>query len=153
MTLKEKIFNDFQEAFKSRNELKKSVLSMILAEIKNKEIVLLSREAGLNDEQVVTLLRKAIKQREESAQVYRQGGRIKLAEREEEEKEILTAYLPQEVDDSVIEKIVAEVKVAIGAQSPADLGKMMKEVMARLKGQADGKRVNQAVQRALNESR
>lgn len=149
MNLKEKIFVDFKEAFKSRDEKTKSVLSMLLAEIKNKEIALISREEGLGDEQVLTLLRKAVKQRAESAEVYRQGNREELAEKEEQEIQILKEYLPKEMDAEQLEKIVLEAKTKIGAQGIADLGAMMKEVMPKLKGLADGQRINQAVLKVL----
>lgn len=149
MNLKEKIFADFKVAFKGRDEKTKSVLSMLLAEIKNKEIALISRAEGLDDEQVLTLLRKAIKQRKESAEVYRQGNREELAKKEEEEVEILTKYLPKEIDDEQLEKIVLEAKAKIGAHSVGDLGAMMKEVMPKLKSLADGQRINKAVLKAL----
>lgn len=149
MGLKETIFNDFKEAFKSRQEEKKSVLSMILAEIKNKEISLISREKGLDDEQVLILLRKAIKQRSESAEAYRQGGREELAEKEMAEVKILENYLPREIDDQTLDEIVLRAKEKIQASGPADLGAMMKEVMPQLRGLADGKRISQAVLKAL----
>jgi len=149
MSLKEKIFADFKEAFKNRDEKTKSVLSMLLSEIKNKEIALISRAEGLEDDQVLVLLRKAIKQRKESAEIYRQGGREELAKKEEEEVQALEKYLPKEIDDEELEKIVLEAKAKIGAQGMSDLGGMMKEVMPKLKGLADGQRINQAVLKVL----
>lgn len=150
MNLKEKIFADFKTAFKNREELTKSVLSMILAEIKNKEISLISRDKGLEDDQVLLLLRKAIKQRKESAEAYLQGGRSELAEKEKKEIAILEAYLPREMDDFQLEKIILEAKEKVGAQGNKDMGLLMKEVMPKLKGLVDGNRINQLVFKILN---
>lgn len=150
MNLKEKIFADFKIAFKNREEITKSVLSMILAEIKNKEISLVVRDKGLTDDQVLLLLRKAIKQRKESAEVYLQGGRLELAEKEQKEVAILETYLPKEMDDAQLEKIILEAKEKIGAQGNKDLGLLMKEVMPKLKGLADGSRINRLALKVLN---
>lgn len=149
MTLKEKILADFKQAFMDKDTLKKSVLSLLKSEISNKEIELLKRDEGLNDEEVVAIVNRAIKQRLDSIQQYQQGGREDLAAEEVKEIEVLKLYQPEQLSDEEIEK---EVKAAIeqsGATGKADMGKVMGLAMAKLKGKADGTKVRELVEKSL----
>lgn len=150
MTLKEKISADFKQAFKEKDLQKKSVLSMLQSEIKNKEIDLGKKEEGLSDEEVLAVLGRAVKQRKDSIEQYRSGGREELAVQEQSEVEILMAYLPEQISEEEVEKVVKEVIAATGASTKADIGKVMGQAMGRLKGQADGNVVRQKAEQLLS---
>ncbi len=150
MTLKEKIQADFKEAFKNKETERKSVLSMLNSEIKNKEIELGKQEKGLSDEEVISVIQKAVKQRKDSAQQYKQGGREELVEKEEAEIKVLETYLPKQLGDDEIETVVKEVIEQIGATSKADMGKVMGAAMGVLKGKADGNKVKEIVEKLLD---
>lgn len=151
MKLKEKIAQDFSQAFKERNMVKKDVLSMIQSEIKNKEIELGKREEGLGDEEIVAVLVRGIKQRKDSVQQYTDGGRKELAQKEQDEIEILQVYLPQQMSDEDVEAQVKKIIQKLGATSKADTGKVMGAVMGALKGKADGTKVKEFVEKNLGE--
>jgi len=152
MSLKQKISEDFKEAFKNKELEKKGVLSMVNSEIKNKEIELGKREKGLSDEEVVTVVQKAVKQRKDSVDQFKQGGRTDLAEAEQEEIEILQNYLPEQMSDEEIEEQISKIIEDAGAEGPADIGKVMGLAMGFLKGKADGNKVKQIVEKLLNKN-
>jgi uncharacterized protein len=147
MTLAEKVEKDLVAAMKAREELRLSVLRMAKTSLKNKQI-----ELGnpLTDDQAIAVLRTLIKQRRDSADQFRKGGREELATKEEAETEILQTYLPAEANDEEIGAAVAAAIEETGAAGPQDLGKVMKAAMQKLAGKnADGKRVNQAARAKL----
>jgi uncharacterized protein len=147
MTLAEQVEKDLIAAMKAREELRLSVLRMAKTALKNKQI-----EVGkpLSDDQTIVVLRTLLKQRRDSVEQFRKGGREDLAAKEEAETEILQAYLPAEASDEDISAAVAAAIAETGAAGPQDLGKAMKAAMARLAGKnADGKRVNQMVRAKL----
>ena len=149
MSLKEQIIQDFKTAFKEKNESKKSVLSMIKAEIKNREIDLILKGSDLSDKEVINLLMRMSKQRKESAESYVKGGRPDLAEKEEEELRIISAYLPKQFSDDEIER---EVKMIIKDQKLSgmgDLGKLMGLATIKLKGKAAGERIRSIAEKLL----
>lgn len=150
MTLKEKISADFKQAFKDKDSDKKSVLSMVQSEIKNKEIELGKKEQGLSEEEVIAVIGRAVKQRKDSIEQYRSGGREDLAEQEQKEIDILMRYLPEQISDEQIETVVKEVIATTGASTKADIGKVMGMAMAKLKGQADGNKVREIAEKLLN---
>ena len=152
MSLKQKISEDFKEAFKNKELEKKGVLSLVNSEIKNKEIELGKREKGLSDEEVVAVVQKAVKQRKDSVEQFKQGGRTDLAEAEQKEIEILQNYLPKQMSDEDIEKQIIKVIEDAGAEGPADTGKVMGLAMGALKGKADGNKVKQIVEILLNKN-
>lgn len=138
--LAEKINSDLKEALKSGQVLRVSVLRMLLSDIKNKEIE--SRGAAqLVDEDIVSVVRKMIKTHQESIVAFEKGGRIDLVSQEKEELKVLSAYVPAMLDEVVVKTIIQE---TLGARR-ADFGSSMKEVMARLKGQAEGTLVSRLV--------
>lgn len=173
MSLKEKIQNDMKGAMRAKEELRLSVLRMLSAAIHNKEIEKRAhpvrnhpdqsrgavpqaeqisngaREEELNDEETIAVLRSELKKRRDAMVEFEKGGRKDLAEKESAESKILEAYLPAELPEEELEKIVREVVSGLGEVTPKDFGRVMGEVMRRVKGQASGDRVSQAVKKAI----
>ena len=147
MTLKEQIEKDFIEAYKAKDELKASTLRMIKSAIKNKEIV---SGNELDESAVVDVVAKEIKQRRDSADEYKKGGRPELAEKEEEEINILKVYLPEQLSEEEITKIIESAIEKTGASSISDIGKVMSAVMSEVKGKSDGALVSKIVKDKLN---
>ena len=146
MGLKEQIQEDMKKAAKERNSLALSALRMALAAIKNKEI---EARGGIGEDVVLKLLATMVKQRKESIELFERGGRSDLAGKEAEEIAVLEAYLPRPLPDSEVESLARESIAAVGAKSPADMGRVMKELMPKVAGRADGKAVNEIVRRLL----
>ena len=160
--LKEKINQDYKDAFKAKEEKKVAVLRMLNAAIKNKELekrlkllktvtesAELQKQSQLNDEEVVAVLGTEVKRRKDSVEQFKSGGRTELASGEEEELKILSAYLPEQMGENELRKIIAEAIKESGAAGAADLGKVMKVLMPRVKGKADGGLVNRIVKEEL----
>lgn len=147
MSIKEQIEQDFIEAFKAKDEKRKGLLSMMKSALKNKEI---EAQKPLEDADVIDVLSKEAKKRRESALAYEQGGRADLAENEKAEVEMLTKYLPAQLGEEEIKKIVAETIAEVGATSMNDMGKVMGAVVAKTKGKADGGVVNKIVKEGLS---
>ena len=149
MTLKEKITSDLKEAMKAGDTLRRDTLRLIDSAIKNSEIEKKKREEGLSDEEVLEVLGRAVKQRQDSIRQFEAGGRPDLAENEKVELEIIVPYLPAQLSQHEIELVVDEVFATAGQVAAADLGKIMGQVMARLKGKADGNLVREIVKSKL----
>ena len=163
MALKEKINQDFKDAFKAKEELKVSVLRMLNSNIKNKEMdkraklvkagtqdeTVLAKESRLLDEEVLEVIGTEAKRRKDSIEQFKTGGRPELATQEEAELAILAAYLPEQMGEDEIRKIVVESIKESGAAGVAELGKVMKVLMPRVKGKADGGLVNKVVKEEL----
>lgn len=144
--LLEQINQDLKQAMINKDAALLSALRMLIAAMRNKEITL--REGGkaeLTDEQAVEVVASEIKKRRDSVLAYEQGGRPELAEKENSEIKILEKYLPEQMSDEELEKIVAEV-IAGGA---SDYGRAMGQVMAKVKGKADGAKVGEMVKKLL----
>lgn len=146
MTLKERIETDLVESLKSKNELKSSVLRMLKNALNNKEK---DKKEQLTEEEIAEVVSKEIKQRKESIEEYRKGQRPELAEKEEKESKILSKYLPEQLSEQEIKKIVKEAISKTGAGGPQDMGKVMGMVMPQIKGKADGGLVSKIVQEKL----
>jgi len=144
--LLEQIQNDLKTALKEKNELQVSTLRLLLAEIHNRQI---EKQAELTEEDIVAVLRKEAKKRQESIEAYEKGGRQELADKESKELLILSKYLPQEMGPQELEKIVKEVIAEVGAQGVGDFGKVMGGVMDKVKGQIDGAKVSEVVKKLL----
>ncbi len=151
MSLKENIKKDFVEAFRQKNTEKKSVLSMLNSEIKNVEISLKLREEGLSDEQVIEVIKRAVKQRKDAVAKYTEGNRPELAEKEQVEIDILKVYLPAELSFEKIKEVVQEVMVKNDIKDASQMGLAMGESMKALQGQADGNVVRKIVMELLQE--
>lgn len=132
---------------KAKDGTKVSVLRFLMAAIKNREIEL---KDSLDDEQVLQEIVSSAKKRRESIEAFRDAGREDLAVKEEAELVILEEYLPEQLSAEEVRKIVQEAIISVDASSPADMGKIMKEVMPQVRGKADGKMVNQIVKEILS---
>jgi uncharacterized protein len=147
MPLVEQIDKDLIAAMKAKEELRLSVLRMMKAALKLKQVEL-GKPPG--DAEAISVLRTLVKQRHESVEQFRKGGREDLAAKEEAEIKIVEAYLPAALGDAEIEAAVAAAIAEKGAASAKDLGKVMKAAMAKLAGKnADGKRVNEMARKKL----
>ena len=140
MSITEQVRTDINGAMKARDSERVGALRMVLSELQKA-----AKEGG--DE--LAEQRRERKRRLEAAEQFRQGGRPELAEREESEAELITAYLPVELDDSELDAIVNAAIAETGATSPKDMGSVMKTVMAKAEGRADGKRASARVREAL----
>ncbi len=147
MNILEKIDQDLIKAQKEKNEIIVSVLRMLKSNIKNKEI---EKKEELKEEDVMDIISKEAKKRKESAQAYKDGGREELAEKEQGEYNILSNYLPEQIGEDDIRKIIKEAIEKIGASAPSDMGKVMGEIMPKVKGKADGSLVSKIVKEELN---
>lgn len=150
MSILSKVEQNLKMALKVKDKLLVSTLKFLLAQIRNKEIELRGTEKKLTDEMVMGVIRQEIKKRKEAAILYRQGKREDLAEKEEDEFQILSKYLLQAFSAEKLAKIVQETIEQVKAKGPADFGKVMGAVMAKIKGQADGSQVVEVVRKALS---
>ena len=147
MALVEQIVKDLTAAMREQEPLKLSVLRMAKAALMNKKVEL---GKPLEDPDAVAVLRTLVKQRHESAEAFRKGGRDELADKEEAEIKILESYLPAAATDAEIETAVEAAIAETGASTAKDLGKVMKAAMGKLAGKnVDGKRVNEKVRARL----
>ncbi|HEY2829158.1 MAG TPA: GatB/YqeY domain-containing protein [Thermoanaerobaculia bacterium] len=144
--LTEQIRADLTAAMKAQEKEKTSTLRMVQSAMKYEQI-----GAGheLSDEEAMSVLRKAVKQRLDSIEQFQKGNRPELAAKEQSEIDVIKDYLPPELSDEEIEGGVREVIASTGAQSKKDMGKVMKEATARYKGRADGKKIQEIVNRLL----
>lgn len=144
--LTEQVRADLTESMKARTAERTSTLRMLQAALKNEQINVMHE---LSDEEAMGVIRKGIKQRQDSVEQYTKGNRPELAAKEQAEIEILKTYMPPELSDAELESGLREIVSSTGAQSKKDMGKVMKEATARYKGRADGKRIQEIVGRLL----
>jgi hypothetical protein len=148
--LLEKINSDLKRSMQEKDELAVSVLRLLLSAIRNKEISLRNgSQIDLKNEQVAEVIKMEIKKRNDSIEIYRQGNREDLAGKEEKEKNILAKYLPPQMSEEELEKIVVDIVASAGEVSEKDFGKIMGQAMAKTKGQADGNKVGAIVKKIL----
>lgn len=148
MEILPKIMNEIKEAMRSKDTLKLGTLRFLQAAIKNREIEL--RPNPINDEEVMTVVKKLVKQRKESIEQYKAGNRQDLVDQEAAELKILELYLPAQMTKEQVEKLVLEVIAALSAKTIKDMGPVMKEVLARSGGAADNKLVSELVRAKLS---
>jgi uncharacterized protein YqeY len=132
----ERIHREMKEAMKAGDKLKVSVLRMTLSELKNASI---AKIGELDEGEILAVIQKAVKKREEAAEAFRNGGRPELAAKEESEGEILRTYLPSMLGKEELEKAIDEVIAETGASGKKDIGTVMKAIMARYRGRVDGR--------------
>lgn len=140
MGLRERISADTKEAMKAKETARLSTLRLISAAIKDREIAARTEggaEAGLTDADLTALLSKMVKQRQESAKAYEEGGRLELAEREQDEIRVIQAYLPRQLSEDETSAAIDKVIADLGAGSIRDMGRVMAELRARHAGQMD----------------
>ncbi|MFB5762725.1 GatB/YqeY domain-containing protein [Paenibacillus medicaginis] len=146
MNLSERLNEDMKQAMKSKDKFKLSTIRMVRSTIKNLEIEL---KRDLDDNELLDILSREIKQRKDALQEFEKAGRDELAESNKAEIELLSQYLPVQLTEEEIKVIVQQTIQETGASSKADMGKVMAALMPKVKGRADGKLVNQAVQQFL----
>lgn len=154
MSLKEKIQQDLNEALKSREELKTSVLRLLSSVILNKEKDKRyksgkAEDAPLTDEEIIDVISSESKKRKEAAELYEKGGRQELAKKEKSELEILRKYLPEQLSEEELKKLVKEAISKTGAKEQKDMGKVMGELMPKVKGRADGSLISKIVKESF----
>jgi hypothetical protein len=147
MSLEERLVEEMKQAMKSNDKLRLSTIRMIRSSLKNKEIELRKK---LEDEDIVKVIQVMVRKGEESVEQFQTGGRMDLVEKETKEIEILKSFLPQPLSQEEILKIVDETIQETQASSLKDIGKVMKSVMPKIGGKADGKLINQLVKERLS---
>ena len=146
MSLKAKLQQDLKEAMKAKDTFKRDTIRFLMSAIKQVEV---DSRKELSDEDIVKIIQKSIKQREEAAAQYKEAKRDDLYEKETKEAEILKSYLPAQLSDAELEDEVKKIIEEVGATSLKDMGKIMGVATKRLAGRADGKRINMMVKKLL----
>ena len=148
MSLQEKIQAHLSDAMRSKETLRLSVLRMMKAAVKNKEV---EKMKALDEAETIAVLNSLVKQRRDSVEQFRKGGREELAQKEEAEIKIIEEYLPAAASEEDIRRAIEEAVQETGASSMKDMGKVMKATLSRLAGKtADGSRVSQLVKEKLS---
>ena len=145
--LKEKLLEDMKISMREKNTLRKNVIQMVRAAILQVEK---DKQIELEDAQIVEVIAKEAKKRKDSVEDYKKGGREDLVKQIEEEITILSEYLPKQLSEEEIEKIVKEVILETGAETIKDMGKVMKGAKEKIGPAADGKTINEIVKKLLN---
>jgi len=146
LSLKLRLSEDMKLAMKSKDKFRLSVIRMVRAAIQNVEI---DKQIELSDDEVLVVLNREVKQRKDSLQEFKNANRDDLASKTEQEIAILMEYMPQQLTDDEIDALVQEAVTETGASSKKDIGNVMKYLITKIQGRADGKLVNQIVQKYL----
>lgn len=149
MTLQERIDSDLKDAMRAKDVARLSVLRMLKSALRYSTIEKAGAESQLDDSEAAQVVRKQVKQRQDSIESFEKGGRTELAAKEKDELAILQAYLPQGLTADELAKIVRETIGEVGATSKAQMGVVMKALQGKVAGRADGKTLSQEVQRQL----
>ena len=147
MALKEQITEDMKTAMRAKDSARLGTIRLLLAAIKQKEV---DERITLDDTQVTAVIDKMLKQRRDSISQYESAGRQDLADAEKFELEVLTAYMPQQMSADEVRAVIAEVIAAVGAAGPADMGKVMGPLKAKLAGRTDMAQASALVKAALS---
>ena len=147
--LKEELQSDLNGAIKSRNTVVAETIRMVLSAITNEEVAG-KEKRELSDAEVITVLTREAKKRREAAEAFENGGRADRAAAERAEGEVIASYLPEQLSEDEIKKLISETIAAVGAAGPADMGKVMGSLKAKVAGKADGALVSSLVKEALN---
>jgi uncharacterized protein YqeY len=146
--LEGQILDDFKKAMKDRDSIMVSTLSFLRSELKN--VAIDKRRDVLEDAQVIAVIRKQIKQHQDSIEKFKAGNRQDLVEKETRELEILKSYLPQAVSEDQIKEAIEEEILKTGAQGIQDVGKVMKELLAKFAGRLDNRLASELVRERLS---
>ena len=149
MDLRTRLGEDFKQSLRSGDKLRLSVIRLLTALIKNREV---EKRGPLTDAEVLQAIVASCKQRQEAVEQFRQGGRQDLADKESAELEILQSYLPKPLTSEELQTMVLEAIREVQATSPREMGKVMGVLMPRVTGRADGKMVNTLVREALSKN-
>jgi uncharacterized protein YqeY len=146
VSLSSRLQQDLTDAIRNRDELRRDTLRMAIAAAYNTQ-----KQAGreLTDDEVIAVLGREVKKRHEAVEAYRLGGREDAARREQAEAEILGGYMPEQLGETELARLVEQAIAQVGAESPRDVGKVMAAVMPLVRGRADGKQVSALVVREL----
>lgn len=145
--LKERLSSDLKQAMRSGDTDRRSVIRLLMSAIKNAEI---ARGGALEESDILGVITKEVRQRQESIDAFRQGNRQDLVDKEQREMAILQGYLPEQATREEIIAAAREVIAEVGAEGPRDKGKVMPVMIARFKGKADGREINAAVTELLS---
>ncbi|MEK7503474.1 MAG: GatB/YqeY domain-containing protein [Patescibacteria group bacterium] len=164
MALKQQVQNDLTESVKGKEELRSSVLRLLLSAINNKEtekrtkiwkekpkasVEDLEKESKLTDEEIISVISSEIKKRRESIELFGKGGKQEMADKEKKEMEFLQKYLPEQMSEADLRKLVKEAIAKVGAKEQKDMGRVMAELMPKIKGKADGSLISKVVKELL----
>lgn len=147
MSIKEKLMQDLKAAMKSHDKVRKDTITMVRAAIKQIEV---DKRVDLSDEEVIDIISKQYKERVSSIEDFKRGGRDDLVAQTEEEIKIILEYLPKQLTDEELEDIIKEAIEKLSITEKKQIGELMKEVMPKVKGKADGKKVNSIASKYLN---
>ena len=144
--LKQKLTDDLKQAMKDGDKVRRSVIRLVLAAVKNAEI---ARQATLEDGDILGIIAKEVRQHQESIEAFKEGNRQELVAQEEAEMAVLKGYLPKQMTRDEIIAAARKVIEEVGAQDPRAKGKVMPKLIAQLKGKADGREINTVVTELL----
>ena len=147
MSFKQVLQEDLKAAMKEKDTLRKNAITMVRAAILQQEK---DKKIEMDDEAIIEVIAKEVKQRKDSIPDFQKGNRPDLVENLEKEIEILMSYLPKQLNEEEVEEIVSQTIFEVGAQSAKDIGLVMKALMPKVKGRADGRLVNQLVKKHLD---
>ena len=149
MGLKETLQHDLTESMRAKDEIVMSTIRLALTAITNEEVA--GKEAKtLSEAEIIQVLSREAKKRREAAEAFENGGRADRAAAERAEGEVIASYLPEQLSEDEIKKLISETIAAVGAAGPADMGKVMGSLKAKVAGKADGALVSSLVKEALN---
>ena len=146
MTIKEQLKSDLKDAMRAKQIVKRDAIRSINTMIKQIEV---DQRIDVCDEDTIKLIQKGIKQREEAIIQYKEASRDDLIKKEQDQIDIFTNYLPKQLDDTELEKIIATIITEVGATTMKDMGKVMNPAKDKVGGSADGKRINMMVKKLL----
>jgi uncharacterized protein len=150
MTISERIDADLKDAMRAKDAAKLGVLRMLKSAMKYAAIEKSGADGQLDDAEAMQVIRKQVKQRQDSIEGFEKGGRTELAAKEKDELAVLSAYLPQQMSAEELATAVRETIAEVGATSRAQMGAVMKALQTKIAGRADGKTLSQEVQRQLS---
>ncbi len=146
MSLREQLQQDLQQALRDRDARRKAALRVLLASVQTLE----AEQGTLSDDKILRLIEKEVKQREEALELAREAGRTDIVGPEEEEIDVLRAYLPEPMSEEALAALVDSVIETLGASSMADMGRVMQTIMPQVRGKADGSQVSRLVRERLS---
>jgi hypothetical protein len=149
MSVKEKLMEDMKKALKKGEKIRLSAIRLLLSQIKNVEI---EKGKELSDDEIHQIILREAKKWEEAVLDYEKAGNSKMAERERSQVEVAKSYLPEQLSEKELERVIREVISEAGAQGPQDMGKVMSILMPKVRGRADGRVVSEKVRSILSSS-
>ena len=146
MTLKEQLKSDMKDAMRAKEIVKRDTIRAVNTMIKQIEV---DERIELDDQAIIKLIQKGIKQREEAINQYKEASRDDLIQKEQGQIDVFKLYLPKQLNDNELENIIKDIIDEVGATSMKDMGKVMNPVKSKVAGSADGKRINEIVKKLL----